>query len=127
MNNIVKAIKQGLRLNEPLASDVFAGSLVLDSDFPGFQGHFPGNPILPGACLIEAAVQLISSGTRQDLLLAEVERVKFFSPVKPGEEVKLDFNIEYLSDAISAKGTMMSGDRKICTMKLKMTVGCCAG
>ena len=121
MNNIVKALKQRLRLNEPLTSDAFSGSCLFDSDFPGFQGHFPGNPILPGACLIEAAVQLISCGTKQNLVPAEVERVKFFSPVKPGEEVKLDFNIEYLPDAISAKGTMMSGDRKICTMKLKLT------
>ncbi len=121
MNNIVKALKQRLQVHEPLTSDAFSGSLLFDSDFPGFKGHFPGNPILPGACLIEAAVQSISYGTRQDLLLAEVERVKFFSPVKPGEEVKLDFSIEYLTDAISTKGSMMSGDRKICTMKLKMT------
>ena len=122
MGNIIKALKRRLQVCEPLTSDVFSGSIVFDSDFPGFQGHFPGNPILPGACLIEAAVQLISCGSKQNLLLAEVERLKFFSPVKPGDEVKLDFNIEHLPDAIRANGTMMSGQRKICTIKLKMAV-----
>lgn len=127
MSNIIKALKQRLRIHEPMKSDVISGSLVFDSDFPAFQGHFPGNPILPGACLIEAAIQLISYGTRKNLLLAEVERVKFFSPVKPGDEVKLDFSIEHLPEGISAKGTMTSGQRKICTVKLKLDVGCCAG
>jgi 3-hydroxyacyl-[acyl-carrier-protein] dehydratase len=122
MSNIVKALKQRLRIHEPLTSGVFSGSLVFDSDFPGFKGHFPGNPILPGACLIEAAIQLISLGTGKNLILADVEHVKFFSPVNPGDEVNLDFNIEYLAEGIGAKGAMMSGSRKICTMKLKATV-----
>jgi 3-hydroxyacyl-[acyl-carrier-protein] dehydratase len=122
MSNIVNALKQRLRIHEPLKPDVFSGSLVFDSDFPGFEGHFPGNPILPGACLIEAAIQLISTGVRQNLILAEIETVKFFSPVKPGDEVKLDFNIKTLPDGIGAKGTMMSGSRKICTINLKATL-----
>jgi 3-hydroxymyristoyl/3-hydroxydecanoyl-(acyl carrier protein) dehydratase len=121
MSNIIKALKQRLRICEPLTSDVFLGSLVFDPDFPGFQGHFPGNPILPGVCLIEAAVQLISCGSGRNLLLAELERVKFFSPVKPGDEVKLEFHIEHLPDGVGAKGTMMSGQRKICAIKLKLT------
>ncbi len=120
MSNIVKALKQRLRIHEPLKPDVFSGSLLFDPDFPGFQGHFPGNPILPGACLIEAAIQLISTGVRQNLILAEVERVKFFSPVKPGDEVKLDFNVISMPDGIIANGTMISGSRKICTIKLKV-------
>ena len=122
MSNIVMALKQRLRIHEPLKSDIFSGSLVFDPDFPGFQGHFPGNPILPGACLLEAAIQLLSCGVGKNLALAEVERLKFFSPVKPGDEVKLDFNIEYLPDGIGANGTMMSGNRKICTIKLKANV-----
>lgn len=122
MSNIVKALKQRLQVHEPTTSDVISGSLVFDSNFPAFQGHFPGNPILPGACLIEAAIQLLSHGVSKNLVLAEVERVKFFSPVNPGDEVRLDFNIEHLPDGIGAKGTMTSGSRKICTIKLKATV-----
>ena len=121
MNNIVGALKNKLRVDEPVKPGEISGSFVPDPDFPGFQGHFPGNPILPGACLIEAAVQLVAQGTGQNLVLAEVERLKFFSPVSPGNEVKLFFNIEQLPDAISAKGSMMSGQRKICTVKLKMS------
>jgi 3-hydroxymyristoyl/3-hydroxydecanoyl-(acyl carrier protein) dehydratase len=120
MNDIVKALKQRLLIHKPLASNVFSGSLALGPDFPGFQGHFPGNPILPGVCLIEAAVQLISSGAKRNLFLAELERVKFFSPVKPGDKVELDFHVEYLADGVAAKGTIMSGQRKICTIKMKL-------
>jgi 3-hydroxyacyl-[acyl-carrier-protein] dehydratase len=122
MSNIVKELKKRLQIHEPQASGVISGSLLFDPDFSGFQGHFPGNPILPGACLIEAAFQLISCGVGKNLLLAEVETVKFFSPVNPGDKVNLDFSIEYLTDGIGAKGTVMSGSRKICTIKLKAAV-----
>jgi 3-hydroxyacyl-[acyl-carrier-protein] dehydratase len=127
MSSIIEALKQRLKTDETLTSDNVSGSIVFDPDFPGFQGHFPGNPVLPGVCLIEAAVQLISHGAKRNLQLAEVENVKFFSPVNPGDEVKLDFSIKQLPGAVDAKGTMMSGERKICTIKLKTTVACCAG
>lgn len=122
MSNIIKALTQRLQLNEALTPDTISGSIVFDPDFPGFQGHFPGNPILPGACLIETAIQLLACGTKKSLQLSEAANVKFFSPVSPGDKVKLDFNIENASDIIVATGTMLSGKRKICTVKLKMTV-----
>jgi 3-hydroxyacyl-[acyl-carrier-protein] dehydratase len=56
-------------------------------DFPGFDGHFPGAPILPAIVQIQAVVAVASGMAGTPLRLAAVEAAKFLSPIRPGEEV----------------------------------------
>ena len=58
-----------------------------------FQGHFPGNPVMPGVLIVEAMAQVAgdrtprhrSRGTEKKLLyLSAVDRCKFRRPVVPG-------------------------------------------
>jgi len=56
-------------------------------DFPGFEGHFPGEPILP-AVLQLMAVRLLAetmAGTSLDSVGGE--RLKFKGMVRPAEEI----------------------------------------
>lgn len=78
----------------------------LDPDEPLFAGHFPGNAILPGVIIIEAAAQTAAvmmgsptipagpAGTggaeEPSHLLAAVNRFKFFKPVRPGSELRIE-------------------------------------
>jgi len=55
--------------------------------FPGFDGHFPGNPIVPGIAQIMAAVYTATMGDASRL--KEVKRCKFLHPIKPCEKVKV--------------------------------------
>ncbi len=60
-------------------------------DHPCGAGHFPGNPIIPGALLLAEvlgviATQLALDGTWQ------VKNAKFPNPVRPGEQVEIDFS-----------------------------------
>jgi 3-hydroxyacyl-[acyl-carrier-protein] dehydratase len=62
-----------------------------------FQGHFPGNPLVPGVILTEALAQTAgiaaacpesdTSGPR--FLLSAIRQMKFFGAVRPGEQVIL--------------------------------------
>jgi 3-hydroxymyristoyl/3-hydroxydecanoyl-(acyl carrier protein) dehydratase len=49
--------------------------------FPAYPGHFDGNPLVPGAALLEW-VAAETGATR-------FARVRFLAPVRPGEEVAL--------------------------------------
>lgn len=63
--------------------------LCCPADFPGFAGHFPGQPVLP-AVLQLLAVRLLAETLRETKLTpVGVERLKFKGMVGPNEVVEL--------------------------------------
>lgn len=65
-----------------------------------FQGHFPGQPIMPGVLIIEALAQVagvlaFSSGVSEgrSVYFMSIEKAKFRKPVFPGDQLKLEVKI----------------------------------
>lgn len=48
-----------------------------------FEGHFPGRPVVPGACLVQLVQELAAASTRANLQLATAGPVKFMAMVRP--------------------------------------------
>jgi 3-hydroxyacyl-[acyl-carrier-protein] dehydratase len=70
---------------------------------PFFQGHFPGQPIMPGVLVIEALAQatgLLSFCTmdenHQDKLymLVGIDKARFRGQVLPGDQLRLTVNLK---------------------------------
>ncbi len=64
---------------------------------PFFQGHYPGQPIMPGVLIIEAMAQLAGMMLSQELehkgkiaVLLSMDDVKFRKPVIPGDQLILE-------------------------------------
>lgn len=69
-----------------------------------FPGHFPGNPIVPGVIQLEAlaqagAITLLGDDryTGKLALFGGVEKVRFRRVVRPGDELRLEVDVERLS------------------------------
>ena len=70
---------------------------------PYFQGHFPGDPIMPGVFLIEAmaqtaAVLVIASAGRElegsGIYFMGVDEARFRRPVRPGHQLRLEVAVQ---------------------------------
>jgi 3-hydroxymyristoyl/3-hydroxydecanoyl-(acyl carrier protein) dehydratase len=87
---------------------------VFPQTFTGFRGHFIGNPICPGVCLVaaqlEASRRLV--GARRDLL--EMENVKFTWPVFPDRQVDGRLKVVPLGDRRwRVQADLTRGERRI--------------
>ena len=67
---------------------------------PFFQGHFPGNPIMPGVLMVEALAQtagvaaLMDDSNKGRLgVFAAIDSMKFKKLVTPGDTLRLEAEI----------------------------------
>jgi 3-hydroxymyristoyl/3-hydroxydecanoyl-(acyl carrier protein) dehydratase len=63
----------------------------IPADHPAAAGHFPGNPIIPGAVLLSETLRHIEVGLGQSLSPYRIRRAKFPHPARPGDELRIEF------------------------------------
>ena len=59
-----------------------------------YKAHFPGNPITPGACLLQTAGALMQQKMGRPMFLKSSKNIKYLSILIPaeGKEVKFGFS-----------------------------------
>jgi 3-hydroxymyristoyl/3-hydroxydecanoyl-(acyl carrier protein) dehydratase len=71
--------------------------LPIAADHPAFDGHFPGQPIVPGVVLLDLAQRAIEAET--GCTLVALAAAKFHHPAGPGEALALQY--EQRQNAVS--------------------------
>ncbi len=88
---------------------------------PWFQGHFPGDPILPGIAQLNMVTATISKALNQELVLQSLGRVKFKQLIRPGEILNIHAvngkNINSYSFTITSKHQEVCSGRLVLTPK----------
>ena len=87
-----------------------------------FQGHFPGNPVMPGVLIVEAMAQVSAIGLhgiipdqeKKILYLSAVDRCKFRRPVVPGDQLRIEAEILNLRSRICKCRAVATVDGKVC-------------
>ena len=66
-----------------------------------FQGHFPGNPVMPGVLIVEAMAQCAAVLILRDIpnresklfLFGGVDKARFRKPVLPGDQLRIECDV----------------------------------
>lgn len=82
-------------------SDEIVGLKNVSINEPFFQGHFPGEPIMPGVLIIEALAQtggvlaftLIPHLKDHPIYFMGMDKVRFRKPVRPGDQLVMKLRI----------------------------------
>jgi len=78
------------------------GQKVITPDEFYFQGHFPGNPIMPGVIQVETVAQtagilvvLLARAKGADTLslLASIEKTRFRKVIRPGDTLRIEASL----------------------------------
>jgi 3-hydroxyacyl-[acyl-carrier-protein] dehydratase len=73
-----------------LTLSTMQSAIEVSSDHPSFAGHFPTFPVLPGAVLLDAALQVIQRERGIDLTQWQIASIKFLGVVRPGDALRLE-------------------------------------
>ncbi|MBO9700294.1 MAG: hypothetical protein J7604_08790 [Sporocytophaga sp.] len=80
---------------EPIAEGSLKVRVELNEKHKIFEGHFPGNPVVPGVCMVQMIKEMLSSALEKELILVTGDNLKFMNIVNPKVNKFLDFDINY--------------------------------
>lgn len=87
--------------------------LAIPANHPAYAGHFPGQPILPGVVLLDAALHALAGVQGMPAANGQIKSAKFLSPVSPGEALTLHYTVSaaggFRFDIRCAARTVASG------------------
>jgi len=86
--------------------------LELNVSHPIFAGHFPGQPVVPGACLLQMVKEIMQVILDNKLQLIKAHQLKFLSPIDPNKST--DLQAEFIhsiseNQEISVSATFLCG------------------
>jgi 3-hydroxyacyl-[acyl-carrier-protein] dehydratase len=108
------------------------GEYTVRGDEAFLRGHFPGEPLLPGVLLIEAAAQLAGVIAQSHpalpplpgLKLTAVRGAKILGGVRPGETVRVEARLTgRLGNLVQAQATARVADRLVLQAELTLSGG----
>jgi 3-hydroxymyristoyl/3-hydroxydecanoyl-(acyl carrier protein) dehydratase len=94
-------------------------ALTITPDHPALDGHFPGNPILPGVAILAEVLAAIEHQGRT-VAGCTVKVAKFHSPARPGDTLRIA-----LDERPGAIGFEVSaGERRIANGTVALAPSC---
>lgn len=86
-------------------------TIKLMADHAIFSGHFPGQPVLPGVCMMEMIAEVTGVYLKNSFRISGGPMIKFLRMIDPRVNPLIDLEITYQSssDSIVTNGRIFTG------------------
>lgn len=90
---------------EVVSKEMLHVTIKLHKENPVFKGHFPGNPITPGVCMLQIVKEIVENQFNCTLLLQKISNIKFTALINPfiNSELLLEISTNQIEDTIKMK------------------------
>jgi 3-hydroxyacyl-[acyl-carrier-protein] dehydratase len=97
-------------------NNTITARVELNGNHAIFEGHFPGQPVLPGACMLQMTKELLEYFLEKKWQLKKADDIRFSAMVDPQESPSLEFQIQYKTDnnAIQVNTKILKQDATVC-------------
>ena len=94
-------------------------TIKLNQEHAIFEGHFPGNPVMPGVCMIQIIKELTERAVEKELFLSIASNIKFMALINPEKNATLQLIlvITEADEVVKVKNTTSFND----TLALKLS------
>ena len=73
-------------------------TLTINKDHGIFEGHFPGQPVVPGVCMMQMILELMELVTGKRLKLLTAHDMKFLAVINPQVNNSVITTLKYTED-----------------------------
>ncbi len=70
-------------------------SLVINAGHKIFEGHFPGQPVVPGVCMMQMVKEIIEQVTAKQTHLVKAQEMKFLAIIDPQQNNSIQAALKY--------------------------------
>lgn len=82
-------------INQEISENEATFTLRFHLEHPIFKGHFPEQPIVPGAVLTQMVCNVFSLITHQKMVLIHAKKIKFLNLILPDKTPEICYHIKW--------------------------------
>lgn len=74
-----------------------------------FKGHFPGQPVVPGVCMMAIVREMLEEITGRKLIMKSTSAIKFLNMIDPARNPEVDMEVRFTSaedGSVTADGSL---------------------
>jgi 3-hydroxyacyl-[acyl-carrier-protein] dehydratase len=96
--------------------------IQLNPEHNVYEGHFPGQPVVPGVIQLQILRELTEKALEQKLFISEVTSAKYLNMIVPDNNpLTVEFSYKTTDEGFSINGVLKNEDRIFSKVKMKVS------
>ena len=97
--------------------------IELDEHHAIFQGHFPGQPVLPGVCMLQMTKEILEIFFNYKVQLSKADDIRFLSMIQPsGADPEFFIQYSYKDPLLNIAAKITVNEVVCCKLKASFNI-----